>query len=275
MAHILIPTDFSGNSLNAAVYAAKLFGAEGNTFTVLNAYMLPRGAATTMWSIDDLLAKESLEGVEAFTQRLREELNDPKFEIKPVSEHGDLPNVVSRFAADPVPTDIVVMGTQGATGLKEVLMGSNTADVIRNGHLPVLAVPEQARYRTPKRIVLADDGGPVRKETLRVLLDIARWSHAEVLIVRVVNEDSPVGDDTGNSAFYDEVMGAIPHSHHVVSGENVNAALHDMADQNDADMVVVTHRQRGLFEQLFHRSTATKLAMHTHIPMLVLQQPAG
>ena len=56
MAHILIPTDFSGNALNAALYAIHLHGADGNTFTVLNSYMLPRGAASTMWSIDDLLA---------------------------------------------------------------------------------------------------------------------------------------------------------------------------------------------------------------------------
>jgi hypothetical protein len=62
MAHVLIPTDFSGNSLKAAQYAVQLFGIEGNTFTVLNSYMLPHGAASTMWSIDDLLAKESHEG---------------------------------------------------------------------------------------------------------------------------------------------------------------------------------------------------------------------
>ncbi|MBK7298778.1 MAG: universal stress protein [Flavobacteriales bacterium] len=68
------------------------------------------------------------------------------------------------------------------------------------------------------------------------------------------------------------MLGAIPHSFHSISGENVSKALHDMADQSDADLVVVMHRQRSMFAQLFHRSTAAKLAMHTHIPMLVLQQ---
>jgi nucleotide-binding universal stress UspA family protein len=185
-------------------------------------------------------------------------------------EHGDLPNVIARLKHEEEPTELVVMGTQGASGLKEVLMGSNTADVIKRGGLPVLAVPENAEYRSPKRIILADDGGPVEKGTLQVLVDIARWSHAEVMIVRVVSEDDAEGTDEGGS-IYDNLLGAIPHSHHFISGENVNTALHDMADQSDADLVVVIHRQRGLFEQLFHRSTSTKLAMHTHIPMLVLQ----
>jgi nucleotide-binding universal stress UspA family protein len=270
MAHVLIPTDLSGNALNAAVYAIRLYGDEGNVFTVLNCYMLPRGAASTMWSIDDMLAKESLEGTEAFVARLREALPGSKADLRVVCEHGDLPNVIARFKHDPDRPELVVMGTQGATGLKEVLMGSNTADVIRHSGFPVLAVPQDARYRTPKRIVLADDGGPLDKATITVLLNIARWSHSEVIIVRVVNEDSPA-EGSQASADYDALLGAIPHSHHTISGENVITALHDMADQSDADLVVVVHRHRGLFEQLFHRSTATKLAMHTHIPMLVLR----
>lgn len=274
MAHVLIPTDFSSNSLNAALYAIQLYGAEGNVFTVLNSYMLPRGAASTMWSIDDLLAKESIEGVNIFVSKLNEELPNMKPELRIASEHGDLPNVIARFAADAEAPELVVMGTQGASGLKEVLMGSNTADVIKRSELPVLAVPENSRYRSPRRIVLADDGGPVDKGTIKVLLDIARWSQAEVMIVRVINEETTI--ETGSStSVYDTLLGAIPHSHHYISAENVNTALHDLADQSDADLVVVIHRQRGLFEQLFHRSTATKLAMHTHIPMLVLQQHAG
>jgi nucleotide-binding universal stress UspA family protein len=270
MAHVLIPTDFSGNALKAALFAIKLHGVEGNTFTVLNSYMMPRGAASTMWSIDDLLAKESREGTSAFIERLKEEIDDPNADIRMLCEHGDLPNVIARLKHEEEPPELVVMGTQGASGLKEVLMGSNTADVIKRGGLPVLAVPENAEYRSPKRIILADDGGPVEKGTLQVLVDIARWSHAEVMIVRVVSEDDAEGTDEGGS-IYDNLLGAIPHSHHFISGENVNTALHDMADQSDADLVVVIHRQRGLFEQLFHRSTSTKLAMHTHIPMLVLQ----
>ncbi|MBK6549167.1 MAG: universal stress protein [Flavobacteriales bacterium] len=50
------------------------------------------------------------------------------------------------------------MGTQGASGVKEVFMGTNTADVIKHSRLPVLAVPEQARHTGSTRIVLADDG---------------------------------------------------------------------------------------------------------------------
>lgn len=270
MAHVLLPTDLSNNALNAAKYAIELYGVDGNVFTVLHTYALPHSAASTMWNINDMLAKEASDGVDQFIQELERAFPAAKPVLKRAVEHGDLPNVVARFVNDPDAPEVVVMGTQGASGLKEVLLGTNTADVIKRGALPVLAVPEQGRYRMPKRIVLADDGGPVEKATVKVLVDLARWSKAEVMIVRVVNEETTVEPGAHDSRF-DELLGAIPHSQHYMSGENVMVALNGIADQSDADMVVVVHRQRGLFEQLFHKSTATKLAMHTHIPMLVLQ----
>ena len=44
------------------------------------------------------------------------------------------------------------------------------------------------------------------------------------------------------------------------------------AGQSDTDLAVVVHRHRGLIDQLFHHSVAADLALHTHIPLLVLQQ---
>ncbi len=271
MAHVLIPTDFSSNSLNAAKYAINLYGAKGNVFTILNCYMMPRGTASTMWSIDDMLAKESVEGTTDFADRLKEELTDLDPMLEVITEHGDLPNVINRFMDDEDPPELVVMGTQGASGLKEVLMGSNTADVIKRSEIPVLAVPQDATYSVPKKIIVADDGGPVSEATINVLQRIARDSSAELMIVRVLKGTDPKPEGPIGSA-YDALLKEIPHTHHYISGENVINALSDMVGAGKVDLVVLLHRHRGLFEQLFHRSTATKLAMHTHVPMLVLQQ---
>lgn len=269
MARILIPTDFSSGALNAAIYAVRLFGAEGNRFVLLNTYMMPAGSASTMWNMDELLAREALRGVQAFAEKVREALGGTQAEIDAVCEHGDLPNVIDRYLGDPEKPICVVMGTQGASGLQEVLFGSNTASVILRGSFPVLAVPGGATYRAPKRIVLADDGGPVAKESIALLLDLARWSQSEVSVVRVVNERA--GTDDGN-LIYDQLLGGIPHSQQYLSAEHVETALNDLAEQGDADLLVVLHRKRGLFQGLFHRSTAAKLAMHTDLPLLVLQQ---
>lgn len=274
MAHLLLPSDLSANAFNAARYAIHLYGAEGNTFTVLNSYMVAQDPMSAPWTADDLMAGVSREGLDRFVADLREEFHTQRLDLRTSIGAGDVAGaVIGQAEEGDTPVDLVVMGTQGASGLQEVLMGTHTADVIKRSGLPVLAVPEQASYRVPRRIVLADDGAPLEHTSLKILLDIARWSKAEVMIVRVVDPERDAESESSDSP-YDALLGAIPRSHHFVSGDNVTNALHDMADQSDADLVVVLHRHRGLFEQLFHRSTAARLAMHTHIPMLVLQQGA-
>ncbi len=271
MAHVLIATDLSANALNAAVYAVKLYGTEGNTFTVLNAYRTPPSSPDMLTSPGDVVPQVSADGLDAFAQRLLDLLPDSQPDLSTVSAFGALDTVLRDMATDEQRPDVVVMGTHGSSGLERVLMGSTTAAVIKNVPLPVIAVPAEASYREPRRIVLADDGGPVDRVTLKVLLDIARWSHADVRIVHVVPEGQSTEEELGDIG-YDLHLGAIPHTYHSVSGDNVMVALHDLADQSDADLVVVVHRHRGLIEQIFHHSVAEDLALHAHIPLLVLQQ---
>lgn len=272
MAHVLIPTDLSDNALNAAVYAVNLFGTEGNTFSVLHTFVASMpGEGSIGDQLQAELAKISQEGLAQFIVKLNEALPDHVAEFRSIIEYGSLAAVLSLAEQSPGAPDVVVMGTQGTTGADRILLGSNTAAAIQRLRTPVLAIPEKARYHPPKRIVLADDGGHVDKATLKLLLDVARWSHAEVKIVHVVPEGNNAEEDLSGSG-YDVLLGAIPHSFHSVSGDNVMVALNDLADQSDADLVVVIHRHRGAFEQLFHHSVATRMAMHTHIPMLVLQQ---
>lgn len=269
MAHVLIATDMSAHALNAAIYGIRLYGTEGNSFTLLNTYQSPPSPAD-MPVLPDLAAQLSIEGLEAFAKQLLEHLPQPTPDLATVSAYGPLGQVLQDLCEGPEPPDLVVMGTHGASGLERLLMGSTTASVIRSSALPVLAVPAAAQYQDPKRIILADDGGAVERSTLKVLLDIARWSRSEVVIVHVVPEGHEADETFGSS--YDVQLGAIPHTFHSVIGDNVMLALNDLANQRDTDLAVVVHRHRGLVEQLFHRSVATDLALHTHVPLLVLQQ---
>jgi len=270
MAHVLIATDMSANALHAAVHAIRLFGVEGNRFTLLNAYQAPPTVPDQPIPVADLTAQISTEGLQAFAKDLMEALPDPSPEFALVSAYGTVDNVVRSMIEDGQGPDIVAMGTKSLTGTERLLMGSTTAAMIRSGLLPVLAVPSEARYEKPRRIVLADDGGPVERASLHILLDIARWSRSEVMIVHVVDEDDDAGTEVPMEGF-DKLLGAIPHTYHSMSGEDVIVALNDLADQSGAHLAVVIHRQRGLIDRLFHHSVATDLALHTHIPLLVLQ----
>ncbi|GAL60897.1 putative universal stress protein UspA [Algibacter lectus] len=51
--------------------------------------------------------------------------------------------------------DFVVMGTNGVTGAKEILLGSNTINVIRKVDCKILAIPEGYRFTPIKELLLS------------------------------------------------------------------------------------------------------------------------
>ncbi|MBK8613808.1 MAG: universal stress protein [Flavobacteriales bacterium] len=270
MANILIPIDFSANALNAAEHALRLFGLEGNQFILVHAYLDPNMLDATLPSMNEALRSSAEEGMALFQKELLAKAELQRAQLSTSVRIGTLPNVITDLIEEHAPR-CVVMGTQGASGLKATVFGSNAADVLQRSTVPVLTVPQDSTYREPKRILLADDGAPVRPSAMAILIDLARWSKAEIMIVRVMEEGNEM-DPLASGTSYDDLLGAIPHTHHPVSGENVATAINDLADQSDVDMVVVVHRHLGFFGSLFHSSSSKRMAMHTHVPLLVLEQ---
>lgn len=272
MAHILVPTDFSPNALNAALYALELYGAEGNTFTILHCYMMPSGASTLL-NLDDRLATASQQDLADFVTSLREKLPGSKHQVETRSERGFLPEVINVYKDRPNAPDVVIMGTQGATGIDHVLMGTNTADAIKRGGMPVLAVPAQALFTPLDKIILTDDGSPVDTSATRVLLDVVRRTGANVVVLRMINEEVALPAGGTPVCSFEAVLRGVPHTHVYLSGDDLTQVLDDHIHRSGAGMLAVVHRQRGWLQGLLHRSASARLAMHTNIPLLVLQQP--
>lgn len=154
-------------------------------------------------------------------------------------------------------------------------MGTNTADAIMRGGRPLLAVPTQAMFKPLKQIILADDGGPVDPHTTRVLLDVVQRTGAIVVVLRMINKDVHAGVEEPPVCSFEAVLNAVPHRHVCMSGEDLNSVPDERIRRSDAEIFAVVHRQRGWVQGLFHRSMAAKLAVHTRVPMLMLQQPAA
>lgn len=269
MARLLLPTDLSDNALNAAVFGIRLMGTEQGRFTLLHTFLIPPLGPAGDLSVDVATVEAAQEGLTRFAGRLRDAVHLGGATLDQRVEHGELPNVVDRLVEE-LGIELVVMGTQGASGLEEVLLGTNAADVIRRSKAPVLTVPKNTTYRDPRRIVVADDGGALEPDTVRPLLNIARWHRAELTVVRGV----PEGVDATMlpTSPLDDLLGAVPRSMHTLSEENLVTALNDLVDQLEADLLVLTHRHRNVWSDLFHRSTTAHMAMRTQVPMLVLEQ---
>jgi nucleotide-binding universal stress UspA family protein len=147
LAKLLVPTDFSEDSEQAARYAvelAKRFQAEIHCIHVVD---IPADLMSTSdyymtgpsEQFVDQLREESKKNLEAFTEKNLEgaQVQTAFLEGSPFVE-------IIRYARDQQ-IDLVVIATHGRTGLKHVLFGSVAEKVVRKAPCPVLVVKREER----------------------------------------------------------------------------------------------------------------------------------
>lgn len=269
MASILIPTDFSDGSLNAAVYASRLFGREAHTITLLNCYMDPVMTEPMAMGVTPDLDRVAQEGMDAFSARLRAGLDRPDIAIRTSVFYGSISGSIADLQEEHH-YDVVVMGSHDGVAYGSIF-GSEVGAVIKGIRIPVIAVPEKAVFAGLKHVLLANDGGDLVPSALTVLLDLVRQHRAEVMVAHV-DRPQELSIDVEPDPIYHALLGDLPHTFVNVADEDVASGLDKLAVANRSDLVVVLHRHLGAIEGLFHKSTAKKLALHTHVPLLVLQQ---
>ncbi|MDB4655707.1 universal stress protein [Flavobacteriales bacterium] len=267
METILIPTDFSANALKAAEYAICLYGKDVH-YKLVNSYEVPHSGATMLISIADILEKDSLTLLEEERNRLIKIFPEIEERIEIKAKMG-APNVVVRKEAEDV--DVVVMGTKGASGLKEVFVGSVASNVISDVKCPVIAVPEESKLSPPRKILFAaDDKSLIKGELPTEFVDLANRFDAEVLVLNVVakGEISHVGNNPETSRETIGVFENVKHSIHFIEDEDVNHGIETFIANTNVDMLAMITRKDDLFSRLFGTSNTKSMMMHSNVPLV-------
>lgn len=266
MSRIIIPTDFSEGSLVAAAFALDAFGAEGNEFILLHAFVV---AADPM-ALDIVTAFQvsAESGLELFEERVHQL---PGASHAMWIRHARIGSVIDAIedlhASDPAIA--VVMGAHGAGS--SVLWGSTTSSVVKACGLPVFVIPGDWTARPFREILYADDQhGPASAQALDLLRLMAMRYGAEVVRVRVHGLDeriAPIQDQDSDP----EWLGATRHHDLHVHDDEVAGHLLDLMLTGRFGMAAALHRRRTWLEAIFHKSVAKHLALHASVPLLVLQ----
>ena len=140
---ILVPVDFSEDSLNALRYArdfAKPLGAQLVILYVIEPiyYATPSDMYVSSPNIGMLMEEQRRIGKEQL-QRLAADLKKKGQRFRAVIKCGAPAQVVADTAKS-LKADMIVMGTHGRTGIAHVLMGSVAEKVVRHAPCPVLTV---------------------------------------------------------------------------------------------------------------------------------------
>ncbi len=269
MQRILVPTDFSPAARNALDYAIQLANHFGSRITLLSTYRAYSNAGTLV-DVEDYMKQDSAEEMLTLIKPVEPLLeNGALLDSKIV--HGDPAPAIASYAKQEG-YDLIVMGTTGATGLKEIFTGSTTNAVIKAATVPVLAVPTQAPFRHLRNMILAIDEKPITSAKVTAALrELAQVHSAHIYVFHQMVGDDSKGVDPSVGMYLDGLEASI---HYELDPEDVNTSLEEFVKEHPADLLVMVRRKRSFFEGLFHRSVTAREVFHSGLPMLILHDEA-
>jgi len=272
MVNILVPTDFSDLSRVAVRYAAKIAGKLDGNITLLHIIDLPQTVRATIRMESN--TREYLKAIREKFEKLNQEISEDIEIKKPfrfkVSRGNSFNDTILKESRR-LRSGLIVMGTKGASGIKKTLIGSNTASVLGASHIPVLAVPERAEFRSFRNVVYATDLKHLDKELALLVPYIERFG-ATIHILHVM----------GNGESVDELEQKIEKAIHstgykkfvtlVTVDHEVDAAIESYVKLAKADLVTMFTHKPTFYEKLLDRSVTRKMALHSKIPILAFRQ---
>ncbi len=276
MLRILLPTDFSDNSYNAIGYALTLFKDTECTFYLLHTYTPAIYRAQyflhspAQYGLGDMYQAASETRIEHFQEKIKKEHENPKHTFSSHTAFNTLVEEVNDFV-DHHSIDLIVMGTQGATGAKEIFIGTHTVHVIKRAKVPVLAIPPDFKYEKPKEILFPTDYEvDYKRDPLKMLLYIAKehLSSVEVLHASYGYELSDL--QKKNKAKLDKILKKTAHLFHDWSNQEVIEAINKFQLKHKSQMLVMIQNKHTFVERLFIEPIIKKISFHITIPFMVI-----
>ncbi len=274
MRKIIVPSDFSETAANAFAYAQGMAKTLNGVIKVVHAYHPVVVDVDGGVYINHDLELQRRKHLQDFVENANKKWS---------GSTRDRPLVDQEFVTGPVVEQIVelckidsdafvVVGSTGAGGALKKMFGSVTKGLARRCPNPVLVVPPECGYRCIRKLAYAFDSIEVDRKVIAYLSQFAGAFNADLNLVHVVDDNGPSIDAY---ELFDLWKQNYPKSRlalEEISGESIADSLQKYAEEQSIDVVAMTHRQRGFFQDLFHKSISGDLIGKATAPVLVMQE---
>ncbi|RMG78335.1 MAG: hypothetical protein D6714_18235 [Bacteroidetes bacterium] len=279
MKTILFPTDFSETANNAFIYALNFAKKTGASITTLHVYQLPDISSIhlphTLLEIYESIDLETFENYRDHVPVLRKIAEENGLNDVPVyhmMEEGEtIPTILA--AAQKTKADLIIMGTKGATGLKEIFIGTIAGEVLEKASCPVLVVPEKATFDGRiDHIAMTTTFREVEIKALEQVLNVAALFDAQVYCINVDPFQSSNLEPRIEK--FKALIGERPNLHcEILKNPDIEEAIAGFLEDHKIDLLaMLTRRRKNFIERLFSFSMTKKMAYHLHTPVLAMPQ---
>lgn len=260
-------TDFSPLSKVAIQYALKMATRLECEITVINVVRLDGVPKSNLkWK---QIEKSLMQVAEEEGAKLLSELKpNPKIKISFIAMRAHTVSEAVQKYCKKNYTNLVVMGSQGATQLKKFRLGGTTVSVIDSIFSPVLAIPKFAEYKNFKDVVYASDLKMLQKE-LEQIIPFAKIFDSKIHLVHVVPAIDKKEDELRARA--EAIIASSGYSKidlKLLIEDDIALAIDQYIQQTKADLLTTFTPELSFYEKLFGLSVTRKLAYQGTIPLL-------
>ncbi|GGD58253.1 universal stress protein [Muriicola marianensis] len=277
MKRILLPTDFSTTAWNAIKYALTLFAEEECTFYVLHTY------TPAFYRIDYMLGgppfsaiadeevNRSVAGLEKTLADMKDMSGNPRHRFEAISAFNILSHELNDITENKK-IDLVVMGTKGATGAREVFIGSNTVYVLRKAFAPVLVIPNNTSYSPVKNILFPTDYLSMYKESeLHQILKMAVPEDALITVLHIKETTELSEVQRFNKSYLAALLKNTRHIFVELEHAIMPFGVLEYLKKEPFDLLAMMYKKHPLLERIFERQNVDHMGFHVNIPFLAVR----
>lgn len=274
MKSILYATDYSENSVAALHLAHTLATSLDAMFIVMHIFDMPLSLSSPVTlsylKKEERLLVEHREKLADFCAlHLGRHWQDDQTKLV-VQEHNSVKDgILEKLVAYQI--DMLVLGTKGASAMKELFLGSTTEALISSAPCAVLSVPENFRTDSLKTLVYATDFEQADLFAIDRLVKIAKAFDARVKVFHVTTKKEYAGDQQMEwfkdlllqKVAYDQLEFVLRYS------EKVLDTLQGYLIETKADVLAMLEREdRGIYRKLFHQDIVVRMESKIDIPLI-------
>ncbi len=271
MKKIIVPIDFSKHSeyaLETATVLAKKHNAE-----IIALHMLELSSAFISSAPDPNI---TLFYVKIAENKFKKLLNKDYLKdiiITPIIKHYKVFSEVNDVAENQN-ADLIIMGSHGTSGLKEVFIGSNTEKVIRHSSIPVLVIKESPILTNFDNAVFACDFSEKTVKSYNDAKEIFNILETRMHLVYVNTPNSGFKSSSEMeikvAVFLNKAEGNLDKLKDVnyVSDYSIEEGILNFSNRFGADLIgVATNGRKGTLH-FFEGSISEDVANHSSLPVI-------
>ncbi len=280
MKKILVPTDFSEHAEYALKVAAQIARKNNGEIYLLHLLELPGHIA------DDGIGESNAVGGSAgipevmfFMKKVRERfeevVNAPYLEgikiVEAIQFEKAFDGIMKHSKDHGI--DLIVMGSHGASGFREMFIGSNTEKVVRTSSVPVLVIKKDEGEFTPQKFVFASDFSNEIKEPFAKVVEFANTFDMELDLVYINTPNDFKSTHVAEKLMHEFAAGFNINNldTYIYNDVNVEKGILHFANSINADMIgMCTHGRQGL-AHFFNGSISEDLVNHAVRPVVTFK----